>query len=222
MLFRSHAGGRGPSRFYPVCLSRQAVPRSGERRSIGGGTEFSCLAPGGFVKIISKLGFENLPVDRACRQKLPVRPLCRDAALFDDDDPVRLEDRADPLSHHEYGAPALMLLKRVLDPSLGFHVHGAGGIVEDQDFRPGQQGQRNGDSLLLASGEIRSPLFDAGVVSLCQRGDEFVGLGRLGRRDNRFIGCIGDAVADVVPHRSREQDRLLRHDCDMRQQGVLS
>ena len=117
--------------------------------------------------------------------------------------------------------PAHPRLQRLLDPRFGLHVHGAGAVVEDQDLRPHQERPRDGDPLLLAAGEVRAALFDVGVVPFGERHDEVVGLGRFGRRDDLLVAGAGDAVADVVPHRPGEEDRLLRHDPDLGQERVL-
>ena len=148
-------------------------------------------------------------------------PLGRDPPLFEDDDPVRFEDRADPLGHDEGRAAFGPCRQRLLDPRFGLHVHGAGAVVEDQDHRPHQERPRDRDPLPLAAGEVRPPLLDAGVVPLREGRDECVRLGRPGRLDDLVVAGAGGTVPDVVPHRPGEEDRLLRDDGDPGEERLL-
>ncbi len=63
--------------------------------------------------------------------------------------------------------------------------------------------------------------FDVRVVALGQLHDEVVRLGGFGGGDDLFVAGIRAAVADVVAHRAGEQDGLLGHDPDLRQERVL-
>ena len=58
--------------------------------------------------------------------------------------------------------------------------------------RVDQEGPRDGDALLLASGEGDSALADLGIVALVEAHDEVVGLGGLGRLDD-----IGPSAAST-------------------------
>jgi len=64
-----------------------------------------------------------------------------------------------------------------LDELLAFGVEVAGGFVEDEDLRLGEDGAGDGEALLLAAGELD---------------DELVGVGAAGV----FEAAVGDVVAD--------------------------
>ena len=66
----------------------------------------------------------------------------------------------------ERGPAAGELLDRLADQGLVLDVHGAGGLVEDQDGRVAEHGPGQGDPLPLAAGKRRAALADDGVVAL--------------------------------------------------------
>ena len=68
-------------------------------------------------------------------------------------------------------------VERVLDFLLGVAVERRGGLVQQQDRRPLQDGAGDGDALLLAAGQLQAALADLGVVALRRRADEAVDLG---------------------------------------------
>ena len=115
----------------------------------------------------------------------------------------------------------MIVSQRVLDLGLGLHIHRAGAVVQDQDLGLRDQGAGDGDALLLPARQVDSALFDVGVVALRQLEDELVRLGRSGGGDHLFVAGLRAPIADVIAHRAGEQDRLLRHDADLRQQRIL-
>ena len=61
-----------------------------------------------------------------------------------------------------------------------------------------EEGPGDRDALTLAAGQLRSALAEHRLVSLRQRRDEVVRVGRFGRRDNLVHRRVQAAVADVV------------------------
>ncbi|CAN5288336.1 hypothetical protein BH24ACT7_BH24ACT7_07850 [soil metagenome] len=109
------------------------------------------------------------------------------------------------------GAARHHLRQRLLDLGLDHGVHRRGGVVEDQDPRVAQHRPSQGDPLPLTAGQAVTPLPDHGGVSLGESADEVVGAGQPRRRPDLLVRGVGSTKGDVVPHRGREQERLLEH-----------
>ena len=68
---------------------------------------------------------------------------------FDHVDAVRLAHGGQAVGDDDGGAVAADHVQRTLDRGLGFVVHRAGGLVQDQDGRVFQNGARQGQALAL-------------------------------------------------------------------------
>jgi hypothetical protein len=68
--------------------------------------------------------------------------------------------------------PGLHLAQGLLDRRLGGAVQRAGGFVEDQDPRVGEQSARDPHALALAAGELQAALADHGRHAVGQAVDE--------------------------------------------------
>ena len=66
-----------------------------------------------------------------------------DAALVHDDDAVRLLNGGDPLRHNDLGGLRQVVCQRLPDHGVSLGIHGAGGIVQNQDLGLLQQGPGN-------------------------------------------------------------------------------
>ena len=97
-----------------------------------------------------------------------------------------------------------------LHDGLALVVQCAGGLVEDQDARVGEQGSGDGDALALASGKAGSLLAHHGVVALGQLADEFMGAGQLGCMNDGFERCGRIDDGDVLAHAAVEEGVLLQ------------
>ena len=106
----------------------------------------------------------------------------------------------------------------VLEQQLGAGVDGAGGLVEDQQGRVGEEGPGDRDQLLLAGADVGAFVVDDGVVAVGEAVDEAVderGPGRLDgsrprwRRAGRRRCCRGScprtARCPGAPSRSRSE-----------------
>ena len=56
---------------------------------------------------------------------------------------------------------------------------------------------------------------DHGVVTVRRRHDELMGIGALGRLDDRVAAGVGVSVGDVAGDGALEEDRLLKDDADL-------
>jgi hypothetical protein len=110
------------------------------------------------------------------------------------------------------------LIQRILDNPLRLRVERAGGLVEEQNGRVGDDRARDGDALLLAAGEQEPALADGRVVALGERSDEGVrvGLGARGVDGGEalvvalmFEGSAGESELDIGANGHGEEDGLL-------------
>ena len=91
-----------------------------------------------------------------------------DAAVFEDDDAVGVGDRAEPVGDDEARAAFHQRGQAGLDHPFAFGVEVAGGLVEDEDLRVGQDRAGDGDPLPLAAAELHAALADERVVAVGQ------------------------------------------------------
>ena len=89
-------------------------------------------------------------------QEFAVRTAFEDAAGVDDQDAVGPQDRAEAMRDYERGAAFEELLERALHELFGGGVDGAGGFVQEEDARVGQEGPRETDELALAATNSRA------------------------------------------------------------------
>src|SRR5712691_8326963 len=92
----------------------------------------------------------ELRIAPAASDQLFVRSLLDQSPAIDRNDAVGAANRGKPVGDHQHGAPGRDAPHVVLDDALALIVEGAGGFVEYQDARVGQQRPRNSDALTLA------------------------------------------------------------------------
>ncbi len=148
-------------------------------------------------------------------QQLLVRPDLHDAPGVQDHEPVGVPEGGEAVRYREGGPPLHQPADGLLDLFLGLHVHGGGGLVQDQDLRVVEDGAGQGDALALPAGEPGAPLAHLGVVAVGLGHDEGVGVGRLRGLHDLLEAGAGPAVADVLGDGPAEQERLLEHDADL-------
>src|SRR6266542_3898585 len=144
-----------------------------------------------------------------------VRAEVRKPTLFDPEDRLAVPERAPAVGDDKCGAALHEALHRVQDAGLGLHVHGAGGLVEDEHRRVLQEGAGERDALALAAREAESPLANLGVVALRQPGDELVGVGPPGGVHDFALARPGPRVGDVLGDAGREEHGLLQHEGEL-------
>ena len=97
------------------------------------------------------------------RQQLAVRAALRDPSAVKHQDPVRAQDRGEPVGNRD-GGPALGEPGQGrLDEPLRHRVQRGCRLVKDQDLGVLEQHARNGQALLLAAGELVASLANHGV-----------------------------------------------------------
>ena len=116
------------------------------------------------------------------------------------------DDQRRPAAHHLAQAGADVGLRRRIDRG--------GRVVEDEDARVDREGARDRDPLPLSARERDAAFADDRVVSLRQALDELVRLREPRDPLDLCVRQFGKAERDVVPHRGREEERILGDDTD--------
>ena len=108
--------------------------------------------------------------------------------------------------------PCIASLKRESDAGLGRRVHRRGRVVEDEDARVDEQRACDRNALPLTARERDPALADERVVAVRQPLDELVCLRCA--RSPFHVGERGvrEPEGDVLPHRRRKEERILRDD----------
>src|SRR4051812_43150470 len=104
--------------------------------------------------IAAQLPLIELSVGFRSPQKLRVGSLRIDLPAIHDDDPVRTEDRAEPMGNYKRCSLVHQHFDGLLDEMLGLGIDLAGRFVEDQDGRGAENGAGDVDALFLAAGEL--------------------------------------------------------------------
>ena len=133
-----------------------------------------------------------------------------DFPLVQHHDAVGVPDRREPVRDHKGRPPLDQPVQRLLDLRFRFHIERAGRLVKNQHPGIAQQRPRNRDALFLSAGQTGAVLLDLGVEPVRHRLDHFEQIGAADRI-HQFEFIRIDSVTDVLPDRTVEQQRLLRH-----------
>src|SRR5713226_136271 len=136
-------------------------------------------------------------------------PALDDPALVKNQDEVSLGHRREIMSDQQAGSSSHKALQGLPDLRFALRIKARHRLVQDQDGGVPDDGPRNSDSLLLASGKARSTLTDNSVVRVLKLKDEVVGVGRFGGGINLLQGGIRLTVRDVFPDGRDEQQGIM-------------
>src|SRR5674476_181680 len=140
--------------------------------------------------------------------------LADDAARLEDDDVVGVPDRRDPLGDDQNRRLPGLLHQGRTQLGVGGHIESRERVVEDIDVRSFDQRSRDGQSLPLPSGHVRTALGDRRVELAGHLADEVGRLGHLERVPQLLVGGVRLAEAQVAGDGAGEQVRLLRDEPD--------
>src|SRR6185437_5064010 len=104
--------------------------------------------------------------------------------------------------------------------AVGFDT--AGGFVEQQHIRIGQEGASDAQPLFLATAQTHASLSDFGVIAFGKTADEAMGIGRLGGSDDLLHAGLRMAVANVVENAVIKQKACLLTQRKMSSQALLA
>ena len=155
----------------------------------------------------------QLRVDSALRHQLVVRASLNHHTVLDDADQVRVLDRRQSVGDDDARSSRPRMIQRILHDLFALIVQCRGRFVQQQDARIAHQCAGDGDTLLLATGQLGTLAAQAGVVALGQVHDKLVDVGHLGRFHNFRHGDLARIVpvGDVFRNGTIEQDRFLRY-----------
>src|SRR5665811_739925 len=146
---------------------------------------------------------------------------CGELAAPDQQDAVGLADLREAVRDQQGGSAFEHASDRGLDPVFGAAVDGAGGIVQDQDARLGDQRPGDGEPLPLAAGERDTALADDRVIPMLHLDDELVRLGVPGGLDDdRAVDVIVEPEGDVVGDAAGEKRDILLDGRDLGAQRI--
>ena len=115
----------------------------------------------------------------------------------------------------EGGAALHEVAEAVLDHRFGLGVERAGGLVEDEDARVGEDGAGDGEALALAAGELDAALADDGVVAFGEALGELVDAGDAAGLQELLLGGVGAREEDVLADGAVEEEGLLQDDAEL-------
>jgi hypothetical protein len=136
--------------------------------------------------------------------------------VIEDDHLVRKRDRGQPVRDDERRAPLHRLAQAEPDARLGRRVDGGGRVVEDEDARVHDDRACDCDPLALPARERDAALAHDRLVAVRKVGDELVRLREPGGRFDLLVGRRRGTKGDVLAHRGREEERILRDDRHLR------
>ena len=118
-----------------------------------------------------------------------------------------------PVSDRHRRDLAFEVLHRLGDRLLGFSIECARRLVEDEEFRPGEQGSGNAKSLALAPADSHAILTDKGLEALAAVTQERSKVRSLKSLPHPVVinGVAREPKCDVVSHRAIRERHLLRH-----------
>ena len=139
-----------------------------------------------------------------------MRPDRLDATLVDHHRAIRALHRRQAVRDDQHRTVLRSAVDRRLHEGFALGIERAGRFVQKQDRRVLQQRACDRDALALSAGQAHAALAELGVIAVRQAGDELLDRRHPCRRSHFALGRIGHAVADVVAHRCREHDAVLR------------
>src|SRR5215217_5662296 len=158
-----------------------------------------------FMPTSCLLGLRHGPIFAATIQQLGMAAPLDDPARLHHQNDVCVANRRKPVRDDETRPVAAQLTHRLLDQQLCPGVHGAGGLVENQQLRAGQKCARNGDELLFTRADVAAVVADPRLVAVGQSVHEPVYIGRLGRFNHLVFAGVRPPVRDVLVDRPAEQ-----------------
>lgn len=130
--------------------------------------------------------------------------------VLDDEDEVGVDDGSDPLGHYDLGRPRGLLGQGLAQVSVCSRIKGGERVVEQVYRGILAHGPRDREPLLLPPGEVPSVLGDVAVHAFGHSLDELLQLCDAYRAPSLLFRLLASAVAYVVPHGAREDQRRLR------------
>src|ERR1700676_1185545 len=119
----------------------------------------------------------------------------------------------------ESGASAHQVTQALLYQRFGLGVQAAGGFVQNEDARVGQNRAGDGNALFLFSGKFHTAFADQGVVFFLEMFREFVDAGDAASGHDIFFRSTGSRVGNVFANGAVEKKSFLQHHAQLHAVG---
>ena len=147
----------------------------------------------------------------AAGQQLLMGAHVRQTPLVQHHNAVAGHDGVDALGNDDLGGAGQGRPQTAADVLVGGHVHGGGGVVQDQDPGFFQDGPGDQQALALAAGQVGGVLLQHRVIAVGEAVDVLVGPGDGAGGLHLGQGGVGVCPAEVVGDGAGEQGAVLQH-----------
>ena len=135
-----------------------------------------------------------------------------DLAVVEHDDTVRIADGGKPVCDDERGASVHQVQHRFLNVHFCACIYTGCRLVENQNFRVGEDGARNGKKLTLPVADVATGFGKLRIISLRHPLDKGVGVGGYGSPPYFLVGGIQSPIADIGAYGVSKEHRVLKDD----------
>ena len=135
-----------------------------------------------------------------------------DDAVLDHENLIGAPDRRQSVGDDERRPSSPQRPQAVLDERFALAVEARRRFIEDQDFRVGQNGARDGHALALAPGEPHAALAHDRLVAIREALDELRAVRDPAHTPDVVVTRTGLAVPNVVGECTVEQEVVLQDD----------
>ena len=149
---------------------------------------------------------------------MAVKPI--DFSAVQNEDAVGVLHAGNALRHDQLCGSGNFLCKSCPNLRIGGRIHGAGGIVQNQNLWLFQKCAGNAQALFLAAGNIAAALLNPGMVPVGEALDKFIRAGLTTGLGAFVLGGVFLAPAKVLQNRTGEQDVFLQHHGHLIAQGL--
>ena len=139
-----------------------------------------------------------------------MRPLFRNLAILNHQNPIRRPIRRQSMRNDEARPPRQHLLNRVLNQLFRLRINRGRGFVQHENRRIRQNRAGEGNQLFLTGGEAVAALANVRLIAILHVADEGFRADHAGGFRDFLVGGIGAAVADVIRNRAGEKVRRLQ------------
>ena len=143
-----------------------------------------------------------------------MRTLRDQTPVIQDEDPVGVANRRQPVRDHQGRVTRAQPPERIEHRLFGDGIDGRSGFIENQDRGLLQQRAGDTQSLPFSPRQGGAPLGDRGVIALRKPSHEHVHVRGTRRRLHLGVGGVESAVSNVVGDGTAEEHRGLRDQCD--------
>ena len=167
----------------------------------------------GMVRIcrgrFAELGVIQFGIDAAGLDQLRVASPFHDHAAADDQDLIRRQNGGQAVGDQDTGPGLDQGLDGLLDLLLGYGIQGRSGFVEDQQGGILEQDPGDGNTLLLAAGQLEAPVAYHGIQTLFLGRDKVINIGLFTCLDQFLFRGVRTGVEQIVADGPVEQVGLL-------------